>query len=475
LIDQLMEFRKLQNNKQKLNLQRTDAIAFLKEIYNSFSNVAQKTNIEYRFITAQSSIPIYFDQNKVDKIVFNLLSNAFKFTPRGGKISLIVETDEKTQMLRITVSDNGIGIPKEKQNMLFSRFMQINFSATGTGVGLSLVNEFTALHKGTVQFKENENGGSIFSVELSLNSTIYESDDFVNEQVIVSKHNKEEIYNLSEFIEQNANEKLLNLLPNTPIAGKKYKILVIDDNDDIRDFLTEKLNPYFEVITAEDGDVGIKKSMKDDPDLIICDVMMPGMNGFELTKKLKDDFETCHIPVILLTAYISDEHHTEGIQAGADAYISKPFSMMHLMLQINKLIEKRELLHKHYASNEIIDELKEEQHLDMPDRDNQFLKLVEELLEKHLTDPEFSVDDFAQMTNTGRTLFFKKIKYLTGYSPNEFIRFRRMLKAAELLKTYKYNVSEVSYMVGINDPFYFSKCFKTQFGCSPSKYINSQQ
>jgi YesN/AraC family two-component response regulator len=229
------------------------------------------------------------------------------------------------------------------------------------------------------------------------------------------------------------------------------------------------------VSTAEDGDVGIKKSMEDDPDLIICDVMMPGMNGFELTKKLKDDFATCHIPVILLTAYISDEHHTEGIQAGADAYISKPFSMMHLMLQINKLIEKRELLHKHYASNEIIDELKEEQHLDMPARDNQFLKLVEELLEKHLTDPEFSVDDFAQMTNTGRTLFFKKIKYLTGYSPNEFIRFRRMLKAAELLKTYKYNVSEVSYMVGINDPFYFSKCFKTQFGCSPSKYINSQQ
>ena len=475
LIDQLMEFRKLQNNKQKLNLQQTDAILFLKEIYNSFSNVATKTNIEYRFISTQNTIPIYFDKNKVDKIVFNLLSNAFKFTPRGGKISLIVDTIESTQKIRITVSDNGIGIPKEKQNLLFSRFMQINFSATGTGVGLSLVNEFTALHKGTVNFKENEGGGSIFVVELPLNSTTYSSDEFVNEQVVVSKDNKQEIYNLSEFIEQNANDALLNLLPNSPIAGKKYRILVIDDNDDIRDFLTDKLNPYFEVITAEDGDVGIKRSMEDDPDLIICDVMMPGMNGFELTKKLKDDFETCHIPVILLTAYISDEHHTEGIQAGADAYISKPFSMGHLMLQINKLIEKRELLNKHYASNEPIDELKDENQLDIPDRDNQFLKLVEELLEKHLTDPEFSVDEFAQLTNTGRTLFFKKIKFLTGYSPNEFIRFRRMIKAAELLKTYKYNVSEVSYMVGINDPFYFSKCFKTQFGCSPSKYLNSQQ
>lgn len=475
LIDQLMEFRKLQNNKQKLNLQRTDAIVFLREIYNSFSNVASKMNIEYRFINSLNTIPIYLDKNKVDKIVFNLLSNAFKFTPRGGKISLIVETDETKQILRITVSDNGIGIPKEKQNLLFSRFMQINFSATGTGVGLSLVNEFTALHKGTVNFKENEGGGSIFSVELTLNSNTYSTDDFVNEQVVVSKENKQEIYNLSEFIEQNNNEALLNLLPNAPIAGKKYKILVIDDNDDIRDFLTEKLNPYFEVITAEDGDIGIKRSVEDDPDLIICDVMMPGMNGFELTKKLKDDFATCHIPVILLTAYISDEHHTEGIQAGADAYISKPFSMSHLMLQINKLIEKRERLHKHYASNEPVAEVETEEHIDMPDRDSQFLKLVEELLEKHLTDPEFSVDEFAQLTNTGRTLFFKKIKYLTGYSPNEFIRFRRMIKAAELLKTYKYNVSEVSYMVGINDPFYFSKCFKSQFGCSPSRYLNSQQ
>jgi YesN/AraC family two-component response regulator len=358
--------------------------------------------------------------------------------------------------------------------------MQINFSSNGTGVGLSLVNEFTLLHKGTVSFKENEGGGSVFSVKLPLEEKVYIADDFVNEQVIVSKDNKQEVYNLSDFIDQNNHDNLLNLLPNAPIAGKKYKILVIDDNDDIREFLTDKLNPHFEVMTAEDGTIGIQKSMENDPDLIICDVMMPGMNGFELTRKLKDDFATCHIPVILLTAYISDEHNTEGIQAGAEAYISKPFSMSHLMLQINKLIEKRELLHKHYASTEHIssDEVvqtSEQIQEDLPDRDSQFLKLVEELLEKHLTDPEFSVDDFAQMTNTGRTLFFKKIKYLTGYSPNEFIRFRRMMKAAELLKTYKYNVSEVSYMVGINDPFYFSKCFKAQFGCSPSKYLNSQQ
>jgi signal transduction histidine kinase/ligand-binding sensor domain-containing protein/DNA-binding response OmpR family regulator len=474
LIDQLMEFRKLQNNKQQLQLQRTDAILFLNDIYKSFSNVAAKMNIEYSYLPATDSIEMFLDRNKVDKIVFNLLSNAFKFTPRGGKISLSSEVDEDTQMLSISVSDNGIGIPKEKQNLLFSRFMQINFSANGTGVGLSLVNEFTTLHKGTVQFSENDGGGSVFTVNLSLDSDVYSTEDFVNEQIIVKKEDKQEVYNISDFIDNSDRDALLNLLPNAPVLGKKYKILVIDDNDDIRDFLTEKLSPYFEVIIAEDGNVGIRKSMEDDPDLIICDVMMPGMNGFDLTKKLKDDFATCHIPVILLTAYVSDEHNTEGIEAGADAYISKPFSMTHLMLQINKLIEKREKLNKHYASNEISEIIDGEDIDEMPDRDNQFLKLVEELLEKNLTDPEFSVDDFAQMTNTGRTLFFKKIKYLTGYTPNEFIRARRMKKAAELLKTYKYNVSEVSYMVGINDPFYFSKCFKAQFGCSPSRYLNSQ-
>lgn len=303
---------------------------------------------------------------------------------------------------------------------------------------------------------------------------MYSKEDFVNEQVVVSGDDKNRVYNISEFIQPVESRILLDLVPNVPLAGKNYKILVIDDNDDIRDFLKNQLKPYFEVITAPDGNEGIKRSMEDDPDLIICDVMMPGLNGFELTKKLKDDFATCHIPVVLLTAYVPDELPIEIIEAGADAYISKPFSMKHLMIQINKLIEKRELLHKHYAGNETIEDGKAEDHnLDLPKKDIMFLKEVEIILEQHLTNPEFSVDEFALMMKSGRTLFFKKVKYLTGYTPNEFIRMRRMKKAAELLKSYKYNVSEVSYMVGINDPFYFSKCFKAQFGCSPSRYLNS--
>ena len=484
LIEQLLEFRKLQNNKQKLNLQRAEAICFVRDIYKSFENVASKTNIDYSFIYPDNPIPVFFDKNKVDKIIFNLLSNAFKFTPRGGKITLIMEADENAHMLRISVSDTGMGIPKEKQDLLFSRFMQINFSQQGTGIGLHLVSEFTTLHQGKVKFSENEPNGSVFTVSLPLDSSIYQPEDFVNEQITVENENSTEVSKLSEFIHETKNDILIDLVPIVPVAGHKYKILVIDDNDDIRDFLAEKLNPYFEVITASDGDVGIVRSMEDDPDLIICDVMMPGMNGFDLTRKLKDDFETCHIPVILLTAYISDEHETEGVVAGADAYITKPFSMKHLMLQINRLLEKREMLHKHYAigKSNVMDndanitekiEICEEPGLQLPEKDCHFLKQVEDVLEEYINNPEFTVDDFARLLNTGRTLFFKKIKSLTGYSPNEFIRVRRMQKAAELLRTYKYNVSEVSYMVGINDPFYFSKCFKAQFGCSPSKYLNS--
>lgn len=472
LIDQLLEFRKLQNDKLRLNLRHTDLSEFLSSIFQSFSNVAAKMNIDYQLKISSHMPQMYIDRDKVDKIIFNLLSNAFKFTRRGGKITLMAEIDESAKNLLISVADNGIGIPKEKQEILFSRFMQANFSEKGTGIGLSLVKEFALLHKGNVSFAENINGGSVFTVALPLNKDIYSSEDFVTEEITIQNDDTQTIVNISEFFDESGDTMLLNLLPLAPVNGKKYKILIIDDNDDIRNFLIEKLSPYYELQTAADGDSGFKMCMDSDPNLIICDVMMPGMNGFELTKKLKDNFETCHIPVILLTAYVADEHHSEGIEAGAEAYISKPFSMKHLMLQINKLLEKTEKLHRHYASNQSVNVPEDEQKLDITDRDSVFLKLVEEILDQHLSDPEFTVDDFAALAKTGRTLFFKKVKFLTGYSPNELIRVRRMTKAAELLKTYQYNVSEVSYKVGINDPFYFSKCFKAQFGCSPSHYIN---
>ena len=467
LIEQLLEFRKLHSNAQKLNLQMIDAVTFFKDIFLVYNSIANKMNIDYQFVSQHENIPIFLDRTKVDKIVFNLLSNAFKFTPRNGKITLSVEADEENDILIIKVSDNGIGIPKEKQHLLFVRFMQINFSETGTGIGLSLVKEFATLHKGSAKYAENAGGGSVFIVELPLSDKLYDKDDFVIETV---KNSDIREYKISEFIDAD-DATFVNSVPEI-VLSKKYKILVIDDNDDIRDFLNERLSPYFEIITANNGDIGFYRSTEDDPDLIICDVMMPGMNGFTLTKQLKNDFGTCHIPVILLTAYVSDEYHSEGVEAGADAYITKPFSLRHLMLQISKLIEKHERIREYYgyAANATNEEQQENDNR-LSSKDSKFMKLVEEIMEQNLTNKTFSIDDFALQTGTGRTVFFRKIKSLTGYSPNEYIRICRLQKAAKLLKTGRYNVSEVSYMVGIDDPFYFSKCFKAQFGCSPSKYL----
>ncbi len=473
LIDQLLEFRKLQNNKQKLNLQRVEVISFLRDIHESFGEVARKTNIDYRFLCSPEELSIYIDRNKLDKIVFNLLSNAFKFTPRGGKITLSAFIDQTQNWLSISVADNGIGIPKEKQALLFSRFMQINFSASGTGIGLSLVNEFSLLHKGKASFAENELGGSVFTVDIPLSEKVYSPDEFVVDRIVKPTREESSMHLLSEFIEDSESSFEWNVIPGSP-ADTKYKILVIDDNHDIREFLQEKLEPYFQIITAEDGIAGIKRGGEEDPDLIICDVMMPGMNGFELTSRLKSNFETCHIPIILLTAYMSDEHNTEGVKSGADAYISKPFSLKHLMLQINKLLEKREAVQRHYsvapAKESALISAEVDDTMQIPDIDKLFIQKVEKILDERLCDAEFAVDEFAQLAGTGRTLFFKKIKNLTGYSPNEFIRVRRMNMAAKLLMSKQYNVSEVSYKVGINDPFYFSKCFKAQFGCSPSRF-----
>lgn len=462
LIDQLLEFRKLQNNVLTLNLEETDIIEFSREIYNSFQEIAEQKKIEYIFTNNTDANKMYIDRRKVDKILYNLLSNAFRFTPKNGKIELSISFDTKRQTCVIKVKDNGIGIPKDKQHLLFSRFMQINFSSTGTGVGLSLVKEFVDVHKGKIWYEDNQNQGSVFSLELSTDKSIYEGENFVTPScpdIITTETSQKEIYP-SNFVE---NIKLPEIDDSTL---SNYKMLVIDDNDDIRNFLIDEFSKYFMVDTAEDGKSGMQKAIDNNPDLIICDVMMPEMDGFELTRRLKEDFQTCHIPIVLLTAHSSIEHQLEGIQSGADAYIMKPFSLKYLVTRVFKLIEQRELLKKRFSNEYVLDG-----NLIMPtDKDKEFFDLIDKILEAHLADYQFSVDKFAELAKQRRTIFYKKVKGITGLSPNELIKLKRMKKAAELLLQGELTVSEVSYKVGFEDPFYFSKCFKAHYKCSPSKY-----
>lgn len=462
LIDQLLEFRKLQNNVLTLDLEETDIIEFSKEIYSGFLETATQKNIDYRFISDTDFHKMFIDRRKVDKILYNLLSNAFKFTQKNGKIELAINFDAQARTCCISVKDNGIGVAKDKQHLLFSRFMQINFSSGGTGVGLSLVKEFVDVHKGKIRYEDNPGQGSVFSVELSTDAEIYKGENFIPATVtnVIQPEAKEKILYPSDHIE----DVELPEIEDSTLSN--YKMLVIDDNDDIRNFLIDEFSKYFMVDVAENGSIGLQKAIDTNPDLIICDVMMPEMDGFEVTRKLKEDFQTCHIPIILLTAHSSIEHQLEGIQSGADAYIMKPFSMKYLVARVFKLIEQREQLKKRFSNEYILDG----NLISSIDKDKDFFNLLDKILEEHIADTQFSVDKFAELAKQRRTIFYKKVKGITGLSPNELIKLKRLKRAAELLLKGEHTVSEVSYKVGFEDPFYFSKCFKAHYKCSPSKY-----
>lgn len=461
LINQLLEFRKMQNNKLALSLQETDVIAFLYEIFLSFEDVSEQKKIKFRFIPSVPSYTMFIDKGNLDKVIYNLLSNAFKYTPSKGKISLSVDDDETENMLRIQVTDTGVGIPKDKQNELFKRFMQSSFSGDSIGVGLHLSYELVQVHKGAIEYRENIQGGSVFTVCIPTDKLVYNEKDFLIPGNVLLKETGKPIPHFLEIAEESA-ELEKEILP-----LNDRKVLIIEDDHDIREFLRQEIGAYFEVEVAVDGIAGLEKAVSFDADLIVCDVLMPGLTGFEVTKKLKSDFATSHIPIILLTALNSSEKHLEGIEAGADAYIAKPFSVKILLARIFQLIEQRDKLRKRFSSEP--DTVRAA--MCSTDRDKEFADRLAAVLEQNLPRPDFSVDEFAQLMSLGRTIFYKKLRGFTGYSPNEYLRIVRLKKAAELLLSDEnLTVAEVSYKVGINNPFYFSKCFKSQFGIAPSVY-----
>ena len=378
-------------------------------------------------------------------------------------MSFSVQVDEAAKQLVITVTDTGVGIPKEKQQELFKRFMQSNFSGNSVGVGLHLTHELVHVHHGTITFRENEGGGSIFTVTLPTDRSVYEEKDFLiahnallEEPAIQAAHDEEEVFEGEP-------------MPAVPL--NKHKVLIIEDDNDVRTFLQEEIGQYFEVVAEADGNAGLERARTYDADLIICDVLMPGMTGFEVTRRLKNDFDTSHIPIILLTAMSSAESHLSGVESGADAYITKPFSLKLLLTRIFKLIEQREKLREKFSH----DPNMIRPAICTSDKDKEFADKLQRIMEQQIGNAEFTIDEFASMMGLGRTVFYRKTRGVTGYAPNEYIRIVRMKKAAELLRENRFKVAEVSYQVGINDPFYFSKCFKRQFGVSPSAYVRGTE
>ena len=454
LIDQLLEFRKLQKHQMDLRLRYIDVVAFMKDIFEMFQDTAAKNEIDFTFSTSKESAILLVDRGKIDKVLFNLLSNAFKHTPARGKIAVELIFDESDHQFIFKVSDSGIGIPVDKQEFLFVRFKQINYSSSGIGIGLNLSAELILVHKGEIKYEQSEWGGATFIVSLPTSESVYDKSDIIETSSVERRENRiEDSASTSESFDENS-------------ITRKYKILLIEDDEEVRSFLQDQLNEYFTVTIATNGLEGWNIATEEHFDLIVCDVMMPEMDGFEVTLKLKSNIETSHIPIILLTAHSSIEHRLEGINAGADSYITKPFSTKYLISRIVKLIEQREKLQYKFAHEPGEIPIT----ISTSDRDNKFIAKVLEIVEKNLDNPEFSIDDFASEANMGRTLFYKKIKGITNLSPNEYLRVVRLKKAAILLRTTEFNISEIAYKVGFNDPYYFSKCFKEQFKERPSQF-----
>lgn len=458
LIDQLLEFRKMQAGKLKLSLQETDAVMFVKGICRMFDDAAESKEIAYSFESSEPAHAMFLDQQMIDKVVFNLLSNAFKYTPAKGTVSVSLSF---TDVMTIRVADTGVGIPQEKRAQLFSRFMQSSYTGESFGIGLHLTHELVRTHHGEITYQENEGGGSVFVVTIPLQEDCYEASDFlVKDSPIL----KAELAKERDEQEEKTTDAVPSAPPSAPL--NRRTILLIEDDNDVREFLLSELESCFDLKVASDGKAGIAMAKELDVDLIVSDVMMPGMNGFELTKRLKNSFETSHIPIILLTALSTDENVLEGTESGADAYITKPFSPQLLMARILQLLNQREILRQKFG--------KEPQEIRSAmlsnEQDSLFVKRLDSIVYSRLGEQDLSVDKVAGLLHLGRTIFYKKVRGTTGYTPNEYIRVIRLRKAAELLKEGEKNVSEVAYAVGFDNPYYFSKCFKEQFGMPPSQY-----
>ncbi|WP_281636186.1 hybrid sensor histidine kinase/response regulator transcription factor [Flavobacterium marginilacus] len=456
LVNQVLDFRRAQAGELKLKASETDIVTYSKNIFDSFKEMAFNKNIVLTFNTENDHIRGWVDNDKYDKILYNLLSNALKFTNKYGNVDLFIRLKEENKLV-IEVSDNGIGIPLKSQEKIFKRFYQVSSSKTdntGSGIGLSLVRSLVTLHKGTIKVDSTPGSGSVFTVEIPIDRSFY---------------NDKEVF---EYILKNDNQSMSlpektvkKILQNTEM---KQKILVVEDNTELRKYLVDYLSDYYKVYDAENGMEGLKICRQVKPILCVADVMMPVMNGLDFCEELKKDEFISHIPVVLLTALSENEDKVKGYGIGADGYLVKPFEPSLLKTVIENIIKSRLEL-KEKFSGEVESKVGLLTHSPI---DEEFMTKITALINDNLDEIDLSTEFLCDKLGVSSSKLYRKIKELTDLAPNEFIRTIRLKKAAQLLKTKRYNVSEVTELVGFNDPLYFSRCFKKQFGFPPSKLIN---
>jgi signal transduction histidine kinase/DNA-binding response OmpR family regulator len=468
LVNQLMDFRKIESGKIEVNATENDLIAFLRDIMLPFQPTANQRRIDFRLVTQTSRMPLWFDTDMMDKVFFNLLSNAFKFTPDGGRIHLHVLADAPAGAATITVTDTGVGMAPEEADRAFEIFYQgKRAKARGTGLGLPLTQEFVELHQGKITLVSQPDEGTTFTIALPLGKAHFREEELATEK--------------AEWLPTNplAVEEEKNESPAQPSGDaeerlpveREHSVLVIEDNEGLRNFLEDKLKPAFGIIAAADGTRGMQEAFKRVPDVIICDIMLPDTDGLKVTSTLKADLRTSHIPVILLTAKSTAEQQIEGMQTLADLYLTKPFNVQVLTENIRSLLANRAILRNHYRG-EVTPDPKVAGALSVLDK--KFVNDFRAVIEAKLADASLTVDSLSRDMGLSRIQLYRKVKALLGSTVNDYIQTVRLHKACHRLQQPGVTITEVAYGVGYSSPAYFATAFKARYGLSPSEYKNQQ-
>jgi signal transduction histidine kinase/DNA-binding response OmpR family regulator len=454
LVNQLLDLSKLDSGKMNLQVVKGDVLQLLKTLAGSFDSMAERKGIHYHVHFPEQTVIAFFDKDKLEKIISNLLTNAFKYTPEQGTVSVNVDIEENR--LRVAVEDNGPGIPKRELDKIFDRFYQVEGTEDkGSGIGLALVKELVDLYRGQISVSSEPGKGCRFKISLPVDKSLFKE----NELVYGEWHAEE------TFINRSIGEEGSSPVVKESLQSQLPLLLVVEDNQDLRNFIKETVQQYYQVVEAGNGREGMEKAIAEIPDIIVSDVMMPVMDGFVMTEKLKQHECTSHIPVILLTAKAGQQHKLEGLETGADDYLTKPFDSKELLLRIQNLVNQRKLLRKKFAGEILL----KPSEIAVNSADENFLNKVLQAIEKNMGEEDFGVEELARAVMMSRSQLHRKLIALTGQTPSNMLRNTRLLRAKELLLKRAATPSEVAYQVGFNSHTYFSKCFKEEFGISPGE------
>ncbi len=455
LINQLLDFRKAETGKLQLAVSENELMPFLKSIYNVFLPLSRQKEINFTLLTDQNDIKLYFDTNLFDKVIFNILSNAFKFTDKNGAIKIRV-TSSHISKVEICITNSGEPLPEEEQKNIFTRFyQQSHHSHMGTGIGLSLSKEFIEMHKGKLTLTSSKETGNTFCIELYKGRDHFEEKNIIISNDIINADNTLPSYLPIYHSDKNITKQ------------KNINILIVEDDEGLQEFLVHLLNSKFQTQLASNGQEALEIIEDNQPDLILTDVMMPVMDGLQLTQQIKNNENTNHLPIIMLTAKTQIEQKIEGVSVGADAYIEKPFNPDYLIIKIQKILESRQILKKYFQKNLSLPTFNENENTSLEEK---FLQKIIAVVDKNYNDSGFGVEQLGEEIGLSRIHLYRKMKNIAGLSPSDYLNKYRLRKAAELIKQNSDSINNISFLTGFNSHAYFSKKFKDEYGFTPSEY-----